>query len=120
MEEKESERIDEPISMKGEMYLELDENTLKDINKGNIEIVIDLHGKTIWVNSDDGCELRVSNIQNLKLEDNRPKEIEKFGCECIKCGFKGYNMTKEWNKCPKCGCTVSSKIPNKHNKKKGN
>ena len=44
---------------------------MQDLREANIEISIREDGKVIWVNSEQGCLLRVSGIKNLVLDDRR-------------------------------------------------
>lgn len=45
-----------------------------------VQILIREDGETIWVNTEDGCLLRICRIENLVIEDQRPlaelKEIK--------------------------------------------
>jgi len=48
------------------------ENTLKDITGANIvEIKIRKDSKVIWVNTQDGCVLRICQIKKLIVDDER-------------------------------------------------
>lgn len=44
---------------------------LKDMRGGHVEVVIRSDGKVLWVNSDDGCVLRICEIEHLDLQDSR-------------------------------------------------
>jgi len=49
--------------------LALQEEVLQDT--GMVEVVVRSDGKVLWVNADGCCILRVLNISNLSIIDNR-------------------------------------------------
>jgi hypothetical protein len=46
-------------------------------NAKYVEISIRQDGKTLWVNTEKGCVLRISNIDNLRFDDRRIKDSVK-------------------------------------------
>jgi len=47
---------------------------MQDVGGMPIQIQISSDGKSIWINSLEGCIFRASNIPNLLLEDLRKKK----------------------------------------------
>lgn len=43
-------------------------------NAENCEIIINYNGTIVWINNENGCISRISNIKNLVIEDNRTSE----------------------------------------------
>lgn len=37
----------------------------------NLEIIIDWTGEKVWINTDDGCQLRAYKIKHLTVDDQR-------------------------------------------------
>jgi len=47
---------------------------MPDINAEVVEVSIRKDGKVLWVNTEEGCVLRVSNIKDVIIEDDRDEE----------------------------------------------
>jgi len=47
---------------------------MQDVGNIPIQIQISADGKTIWINTLEGCIFRASNIPNLLVEDLRDKK----------------------------------------------
>ena len=49
-------------------------NGMQDVGGVEIQIQIGSDGKTIWINSVEGCIFRASNIPKLLIDDLRKKD----------------------------------------------
>jgi len=45
-----------------------------DINAEGVEVSIREDGRVLWVNTEEGCVLRISKIKQIVVEDARTKE----------------------------------------------
>lgn len=63
------------MNMENEKMIICDVGELRDItNAGNVELQISNDGKTIWINIDGMCKLRVCKIKRLAVRDDRRKK----------------------------------------------
>jgi hypothetical protein len=44
---------------------------MQDITAEGVEVIIRKDGKVLWVNTEEGCVLRISNIKDVVIEDDR-------------------------------------------------
>lgn len=45
---------------------------------GSVEVQIKENGGVIWVNVDGVCQLRITKLKNLRIIDERTKEVRKL------------------------------------------
>ena len=57
------------LHQKGKMMLDI---TCEDF----VQVRVSNDGKVLWVNTPEGCVLRISKIACLDIEDNRPGETD--------------------------------------------
>lgn len=50
--------------------------TEKFMTLDTVEVLVSSDGKTIWVNSEEGCVLRIQNIKKFYLVDERKDKGE--------------------------------------------
>ena len=48
-----------------------------DLNIENVEVEIKSDGSVIWINTGEGCVLRISSIKFLRIIDNRIDKEQK-------------------------------------------
>jgi len=54
-----------------------------DLNVEGVEVSIREDGKVLWVNTEEGCVLRISNIKSLVIEDLRTDECKQMTLEYL-------------------------------------
>ena len=58
--------------------------TMSDITSEGVEVSIREDGKVLWVNTEEGCVLRISNIKDLIIEDASKKLAIKRARDVLK------------------------------------
>ncbi len=45
--------------------------TMVDISANTVEIYISFDSSKVWINTENGCAVRINDIRNLTIDDNR-------------------------------------------------
>jgi len=47
---------------------------MQDITAMGVEVIIRKDGKVVWINTEEGCVLRISNVSDIEIIDDREEE----------------------------------------------